>query len=214
MRRLRKLSSLVLAESILDWKTRACPSRRAATMLALIGLLTANGCSQNSEPHQAASIEPASYEIRAKRRAYDGAPPTIPHAPFGQDCTTCHTEIGKEIPTIGFAPANPHFGDRRAGALTNCAQCHLFSESDRLFVENQFQGLPDVRYESIRANRLAPPVLPHSVNMRSNCMACHAGVAARPEILCSHPERSNCSQCHLAIESNNAMPAGLTKLRQ
>jgi hypothetical protein len=34
---------------------------------------------------------------RAKRRTYNGAPPTIPHQEMGADCTSCHNERGMEV---------------------------------------------------------------------------------------------------------------------
>jgi len=145
-------------------------------------------------------IQPTSFAVRAKRRAFDGAPPVIPHVPFGVDCVTCHTPTGKEIPTIGAAPANPHHNDSQAGSLENCRQCHLFSQTTTTFVDNAFQGMPQIHHETQRAYSSAPPVTPHSLSMRTNCIACHAGPAARPEILCTHPERTNCVQCHLATD--------------
>jgi hypothetical protein len=147
------------------------------------------------------SIQPTSFAVRAQRRAFDGAPPVIPHVPFGADCVTCHTPTGKEIPTVGAAPANPHHGDPQAGALENCRQCHLFSRATTTFVANTFEGRLQKRHAADRAHPAAPPVTPHSLNMRTNCVACHAGPAARPEILCTHSERTNCVQCHLAIDS-------------
>jgi len=53
-------------------------------------------------------LRSASLQVRAKRRAYDGAPPVVPHESFGLACKTCHTAEGKIVPTIGLAPANPN----------------------------------------------------------------------------------------------------------
>jgi hypothetical protein len=149
---------------------------------------------------QASSIRPTSFAVRAQRRAFDGAPPVIPHVPFGIDCVTCHTPTGKEIPTEGAAPANPHHGDPQAGALENCRQCHLFSRTTTTFVANTFEGRLQKRHTAERAHPAAPPVTPHSLSMRTNCVACHAGPAARPEIVCTHVELTNCVQCHLAVD--------------
>jgi cytochrome c-type protein NapB len=145
------------------------------------------------------SIQPTSFEVRAQRRAFDGAPPVIPHVSFGADCVTCHTSTGQAIPTVGLAPTNPHYGDPRVGALENCRQCHLFTRASTTFQDNTFAGLPQKRHTAERANPLAPPVTPHPLNMRANCLACHSGPAARPEIVCTHPERANCVQCHLVV---------------
>ena len=176
------------------------------SFIAFVGV-TALGCypdaavdGRSRAARRAGDVQPASFAVRAQRRAFDGAPAIIPHEPFGVDCVTCHTPTGNSIPTIGVAPANPHYGDARAGALENCRQCHLFSHTTTVFVANSFQGRLQRRHAAERAHPTAPPVTPHSLSMRTNCLACHAGPAARPEILCTHPERTNCVQCHLAID--------------
>lgn len=163
----------------------------------LIGLLLVAfvGCdSQRIEPTLVAIT---ASNVRAERRAYDGAPPTIPHPPLGATCTACHTTTGSERPGVGFAPANPHVGTTVEGSFQNCNQCHVFKNDVPVFVTSDFVGrAQDLRLGS-RQYRGAPPVMPHAKFMRENCNACHSGPAARPEIRCSHPERSNCVQCHL-----------------
>jgi len=140
---------------------------------------------------------PTSFQVRAERRAFDGAPPVIPHKSFGIACIKCHTATGRLVPPEGIAPANPHVGDRRAGSLTNCKQCHVFANTDQLFVAADFVGLHQQYEPAERAYKSAPPVIPHPTTMRANCLACHGGQAARPEIVCDHPERVNCVQCHV-----------------
>ena len=46
----------------------------------------------------------------------------------------------------------------------------------------------------------SPPVIPHGLQMRENCLACHAGSAAPKEIKVSHPTRVNCRQCHVPVQ--------------
>ena len=61
---------------------------------------------------------------RAERRAYDGAPPTVPHPVAQRDgpaCLTCHGE-GMRVATQ-VAPAICHT------THANCLQCHVASES-------------------------------------------------------------------------------------
>jgi cytochrome c-type protein NapB len=41
-----------------------------------------------------------------------------------------------------------------------------------------------------------PPPIPHGLQMRENCLACHAGPAAVAEIRTPHPTLVNCRQCH------------------
>src|SRR5438309_206520 len=45
---------------------------------------------------------------RSARRAYDRAPPVIPHPRLGGACIHCHGDTGRELPGIGWAPPNPH----------------------------------------------------------------------------------------------------------
>jgi len=135
--------------------------------------------------------------VRAQRRAYDGAPPVIPHRDFSMDCVNCHKQEGLEVPGVGFAPNMPHTKTPGLSAVSLCRQCHVFRETDEVFRENSFEGLPQDLREGRRHHPLAPPVLPHPEFMRENCLACHTGPAAREEIRCDHPERTRCTQCHL-----------------
>jgi hypothetical protein len=54
----------------------------------------------------------------------------------------------------------------------------------------------------------APPVLPHPLFMHETCLACHAGVAAREAIRCSHPERERCLQCHAVVATESEFARG------
>lgn len=132
--------------------------------------------------------------VRAERRAFDGAPPVIPHESLGAACITCHTQTGKPVPNLAFAPANPHGS---GGQFQNCRQCHLFRQDEQLFQPSEFEPLVASLAQGERLFPGAPPTVPHDEFMRKNCVACHAGPSARPEIRCSHPERVNCQQCHL-----------------
>jgi hypothetical protein len=138
---------------------------------------------------------------RADRRLYDGAPPVIPHKPLNITCTECHTSSGKEVPPLGFAPANPHAATKGVSGTSYCQQCHVFRRAETTFreLETDFAGL---RQEFVPSERLypgAPPVIPHRIFMRENCTSCHSGPVARPEIVCKHTERTNCRQCHVPV---------------
>ncbi len=134
---------------------------------------------------------------RAKRRAFDGAPPVPPHDDFGMTCTECHNMEGMEVPGVGYAPPSPHEGTMGLSAVSRCRQCHVFSVTDAMFSENGFVGLTQDLRRGRRLNPHAPPVIPHPVFMRENCAACHAGPSAREEIRTSHPDRIRCRQCHV-----------------
>lgn len=132
---------------------------------------------------------------RSKVRAFDSAPPTIPH---GIDqmktshCLACHGSgivVGERIAT---RVSHPHF--------TNCTQCHV--EQDRkqtpwtttVLAENDFIGI-DRAGPGTRAWPGAPPTIPHTTWMRQDCTSCH-GLVARQGIRTTHPWLTNCTQCH------------------
>jgi cytochrome c-type protein NapB len=136
--------------------------------------------------------------MRAARRAYDGAPPVIPHERFGPDCITCHNSQGVDVPGVGFAPPSPHESTEGLSSTSRCTQCHVFRQTEEVFVKSTFEGVPQDLRSGTRAYTGAPPVMPHPVFMRENCLACHSGPAAREEVRTTHPERTNCAQCHVA----------------
>lgn len=163
------------------------------------------GCDRADRP---AGIEgKTSAPERATRRAYDGAPPTIPHAPsFGGSCRSCHTESGLELPGVGFAPAVPHGED---ASFNRCRACHVYRQTEEVFRENSFEGLAQDLRKGPRAHPLAPPMMPHASLLRENCKACHTGVSAREEIRCDHPERGPCQTCHLEIRTTESFSRGV-----
>ncbi len=141
--------------------------------------------------------------VRATRRLYDGSPPVIPHARIGADCIACHNDRGMDVPGLGFAPASPHELTPGMSAHSRCEQCHVFRQTDEVFRANDFVGLAQDLRAGTRLYGGAPPVIPHRIQMRENCGACHTGPAAREEIRCSHPERSRCVQCHVPVAAND-----------
>jgi nitrate reductase (cytochrome), electron transfer subunit len=124
---------------------------------------------------------------RAKNRAFDGAPPTIPHpvsTPSAAGCLACHGE-GLKV------------GDRVASKMshammTNCTQCHI--EQSSVSAETTFVGVYRAGTGE-RANPGAPPTIPHHTWMRENCTSCH-GLVTRPGTRTTHPWLTNCTQCH------------------
>lgn len=150
---------------------------------------------------------------RERLRAYDGAPPTIPHAVdqmTSEACLLCH-ENGKQIGDQVARPM-PH------GHLAVCTQCHVPDLTDRaptvLSEGNSFAALP-ASNEGRRAWEGAPPVIPHATNMRENCLACHGGLG-RDAIRTTHPWRQSCQQCHAPSADLNQQPraAGRSFLSQ
>jgi cytochrome c-type protein NapB len=137
-------------------------------------------------------------DARKARRAYDGAPPTVPH-PVDQlspaNCIACHGE-GKRIRGAVASKMSHPF-------MQNCTQCHVPSGGTDITAEdilseplamNDFAGFVSPG-NGKRAYEGAPPTIPHPTSMRSDCMSCHGpnGVAG---LRTSHPYRQSCTQCH------------------
>jgi len=142
-------------------------------------------------------IEPgeklAALARREQNRAFNGAPPTIPHRidhRSSVSCVACHAD-GIKTATLRIPRMSHQF-------LANCTQCHVEEQPDFLpavvFRENSFEGLPAPQ-AGPRAFAGAPPQIPHSTWMRSDCMSCH-GYAGLHGIRTTHPWRQNCQQCH------------------
>lgn len=143
--------------------------------------------------------------VRETRRAYAGAPPTVPH-PVDQvrsaSCLACHgqpTRIGlRDVPQMSHAPHS------------QCIQCHAPSGGpggdafSRPIVANGFAGLPPAA-RGTRAHSEAPPTLPHGTHMRQNCLSCH-GPGGSSAIKTPHPQQSSCLQCHATYAARETHP--------
>jgi nitrate reductase (cytochrome), electron transfer subunit len=134
---------------------------------------------------------------RALLRAYPGAPPVIPH-PVSEatapGCLACHA-TGVRLGTL-VGPALPH------EPYASCMQCHVPAvaplgpeePAHATAYASRFEPLIAPR-EGQRAWQGAPPTIPHSTSMRSNCRACH-GPGGRAGLRSTHPQRASCLQCH------------------
>lgn len=131
-------------------------------------------------------------------RQYPGSPPRIPHevdqAFSGKetDCLSCH-EQGGYSPEYGeYAPVTPHPEN------TLCYQCHVQVHTEELFVETEWKSIqPPLLGRSALGG--SPPPVPHSLQLRENCVACHTGPGAVVEIRISHANRGDCRQCHATV---------------
>jgi cytochrome c-type protein NapB len=170
----------------------SAPSSCLRGFSSLVLLCTTMACSD-------APLVPAARSTgeRATTRAYDGAPPPIPHDASLGACVACHDDTGTVIAGIGVAPASPHGLAAAAGAMQRCRQCHVPAATQALFVNTRFTGVRQGPWRGTRATPGAPPTIPHSLQLRENCLACHSGPAARAEVRTSHPERLRCRQCHV-----------------
>lgn len=146
-----------------------------------------------------------SIEQRAGLRAYEGAPPVIPH-PIGdlnvQTCRACHAEGLRAGDKVARMVSHTY--------LTNCTQCHVEAAEPPADAAapagNTFVGLRASGYGGTRAWAGAPPVIPHPTFMRTNCVSCHGEHGYdgwRPD----HLSRTNCVQCHVpAAELDQLAP--------
>ena len=133
---------------------------------------------------------------RAARRAYDGAPPTIPHEPMDGACNSCHGEEAMEAGDA-VAPAFPHSKTAGLNAESRCVQCHVYRKAVATFRGSTFTGfLQDVTRHGARKARKAAPDRPHRGFMREDCRVCHLGAGARPELVPRHGPRKQCAGCH------------------
>lgn len=178
--------------------------RIGLTALAAGALMVAGACEDGRwVPVPGEDAVMSSAAVRATRRAYDGAPPTVPHENMGAACSSCHNAEGMPVEGLGFAPASPHDETANAGGTQRCRQCHVFIADEGLFVESDFVGLAQDLRAGGRMAANSPPTIPHKILMRENCAACHTGPAARYQISSSHPERDRCRQCHVPVTTRN-----------
>lgn len=131
-------------------------------------------------------------------RQYPGSPPRIPHPvdlTFNgneTDCLSCHRQGGFSQEFGKFTPVTPHPEN------TLCYQCHTQVQTEDLFVSSNWQSIRPPRLGQSFLGSSPPPV-PHSLQLRENCIACHTGPAAVEEIRVNHAARGDCRQCHAVV---------------
>lgn len=145
-------------------------------------------------PPQTAEERARVLEARSSLRAYDGAPPIIPHAVAGSsttECLACHEKgaivAGRRAPAM----SHPRF--------ESCTQCHAAASGPPSpppppLTGSTFVGASPAA-SGERAWKGAPPTIPHATRMRSECGSCH-GVAGSLGMRSTHPWRESCTQCH------------------
>lgn len=131
---------------------------------------------------------------RREIRAYDGAPPVIPHEVSKrgrQDCNGCHTPGSTDnAERVGPPRSHPAWGD--------CRQCHVESVAARPWRENELEPLWWPAYGT-RQSEIAPPTIPHMLQNREDCAVCHIGEQAAATLRAGHGLRPNCRQCHVPV---------------
>ena len=137
------------------------------------------------------------YELRQ----YPGSPPRIPHSvvpAFSDDsvaCLSCHGKGGFSPEHGKFVPVTPH------PEKELCNQCHVPSgDKQENFVKHNWVSIEPPRLGNSALGG-SPPVIPHDLQFRENCIGCHTGPGAVVEIRVEHSARGNCRQCHVPMVS-------------
>lgn len=163
-------------------------------------LLSWSGCSEKNPREDFANR-------RKVLRAYEGAPPAIPHPVLKSGahyCLNCHskgTVFEKDAEILGtknaVAKISPH------PTWVNCLQCHVPQNDVALFHKNKFKTfrLAHVKKETIAGEEPVPPQMPHHMQNRENCVVCHLSKTADPSIIPKHGMRESCEACHMTPES-------------
>lgn len=163
------------------------------------------------------AMKDAALRDRLRTRAFDGAPPVIPHVVEQQSarsCLVCHGEGLLLSNRIATKISHPHYA--------NCLGCHV-EQAGGIPVDVPIaransgdESTPKSVPGNLFAGRLragpgtrampgAPPTIPHTTQLRGDCLSCH-GLIARPGLRTTHPWLQNCVQCHVSVEENERMP--------
>jgi len=171
-----------------DWKNRLTSLVPPAA--PAVGLTNVTEAERNLSLHE-----------RQGRRAFEGAPPVVPHS-IPQDssavCLACHG--------AGLAVKDKVASRISHTRYQSCTQCHVSAaglgvplrENSLLIplAENDFVPVP-APSKGARAWPTAPPSIPHSTLMRNDCLSCH-GPGGLFGLRTPHPDRQSCLQCHPA----------------
>lgn len=132
-------------------------------------------------------------------RQYPGSPPQIPHpvepsfSTNAPDCLSCHEKGGFSPQHNAFIPVTPHPEEQ------SCRQCHVPQpEEAAVFVEHDWVSIAPPQL-GVSAMGGSPPLIPHALQLRENCIGCHTGPGAVVEIRVEHSARGNCRQCHVPL---------------
>ncbi|MDH4263403.1 MAG: nitrate reductase cytochrome c-type subunit [Spirochaetia bacterium] len=170
------------------------------TILFFVVFLLSFHCGEKNERADFASK-------RLKLRAYEGAPPVIPHTILKSGthyCLSCHTkgivfekdaEVWSKKNMVAKITPHPEW--------VNCFQCHVPQQDTGLFHKNKFKTfhLAHVKKNIKSGEEPAPPPMPHQVENREKCIICHLSKTADPSIVPKHGMRDGCEMCHLPPES-------------
>jgi nitrate reductase (cytochrome), electron transfer subunit len=167
--------------------------------------------------------QPRTMEIHRSLRAYPGAPPRIPHGLTDREfretlCNSCHAR-GGFAPRFGtYTPVTPHpewsdclqchapdamtvgLGLPRITDDVICRQCHVDPDlppPSLVSLDWQPMAWPTLDQWAMEGS---PHWIPHPLQNREDCLACHGGPSALQGIRTTHPERVDCRACHVTVE--------------
>jgi cytochrome c-type protein NapB len=158
------------------------------------------GYARMNEAYRSGGSSDRTLQEYYSRRQYPGSPPYIPHRAEEEfnnaiNCLSCHTSGGWVEEFGRHAPVTPH------PEKISCRQCHVQRTTIELFRETDWASVPPPRLGGSLLPGSPPPV-PHRLQMRENCLACHAGPGAVTSIRSEHADRGNCRQCHVPQETD------------
>lgn len=201
-----------------DRGMRAPDHRAPAHDGGILAVVRAEGTSLTPDASQASldalmevapGVASRSLGVFYQRRAYPGAPPVVPHPVDPeinrtQACNVCHEKGGFTPRFNAYVPVTPHPQYR------NCLQCHAQTAQNQVsgvFVESDWLSVrpPVLHRPALPGN---PPPMPHGLQLRDNCLACHAGPAAIAPVRTGHPDRLNCQQCHVPRNTQGVFVRG------
>lgn len=166
--------------------------------------------------------QPRTLAIHRSLRAFPGAPPRIPHGLTDREfretrCNSCH-QRGGFVPRFGaYSPVTPHpqwsdclqchapdamtvgLGLPRITDNVICTQCHVDPDQpppSLVLLDWTPKPWPEL---GRRAMDDGPQWIPHSLQLREDCLACHGGPSAVEGIRTTHPERVDCRSCHVPV---------------
>ena len=167
------------------------------------------------------SAHPRTLATYRALRSYPGAPPRVPHGLTPNEfrtggCKTCHERGGFSQRFGAYVPITPHpemgaclqchVGNGQLMAIplpstdssARCRQCHALS--GRRWTDSTTLNWVPMAWPTVAATTRdgGPPPIPHTLDARGNCLACHSAPSGVEEIRTSHPERADCRSCHVA----------------
>jgi len=151
-------------------------------------------------------------EKRESLRAYEGAPPVIPHSinrTTSDYCLVCHEKgVIFEAEAVVMNQKNAQAKITPHPQWVNCIQCHGLRIDDSKFRKNKFMPyrITSTPFTKTKDNEGTPPAMPHMLQNHDNCIVCHLSKTAYATIIPEHGETEGCPLCHQQNEKLITFP--------